>query len=165
MRYFLALLCFLNITTLFGEKIGDVEFKLPKNTREWEVGNQLVNGKGTTVLYIPNDASIDNTKELFGVNVNVLPVDLHDITSLQMGLTKMFPNMLIDLWLLDITDNSILYEWAAKDNGQEKIHGLGRAFSTKEGTIVLGYHTEKMNEIAKARAIWLPVLKAARIKG
>lgn len=164
MRYLLSLLCFAIITSAFADTIGNVEFHLPESPHGWEIGNKLENEKGTTLIYIPNDSSFKNSKEFFGVNANILSTNINDVSYLEKSLSQMFPNMLIDLWVLEINHNSILYEWAAKDHGQEKIHGLGRAFSTKEGTVGLAYHSENMQEIGKARAIWLPILKEAKIK-
>lgn len=177
MKYYLSLLCCVMLSPLFGEVVGNVEFQLPQMTPEWVRDKRLENEKGLTQIYVPesfNDKSQDigddqdnesdkNIKEFFGVNSNKLKTNLNDLTSFRTALTKLFPNQQIDLQILEKRTDSILYEWTAKANGLERVHAWTRAFSTPNGTVVLMYQTDNIREITKARAIWLPVLREAKI--
>jgi hypothetical protein len=80
------------------------------------------------------------------------------------GLSQLYPNLKIDSQILEYDNDGVIYEWSAKKDSTEKIHGWGRAFSDKEGTVVLGYQTENIPDVAKMRSIWLPVIKEAHYK-
>ena len=140
------------------------DYNLPDLSQSWILGNKVENEKGSTLIYIPKGTTKQNAKEFFGVNVNKMQRNAHDTSSFKKGLSQMFPKMKIDLWELDKSKDDLYYEWSAKDNGQEKVHGWGRAFASKNGTVVIGYLTENINDITRARNAWLPVLKEARIR-
>lgn len=164
MKYILTLLCCLLMAPVFAETVGNVEYHLPQVAQEWEIGNKLQSEKGTTLIYIPKSTQRQNAKEFFGVNENNLTSNINDPALLKAGLIKTHPKMKIDLWVLENANDGILYEWSAKENGEEKVRGLGRAFSTKDGTVVLGYQTENISDVANVRSVWLPVLKDAKSK-
>ena len=164
MKYILTLLSFLLLAPVFSETIGTVEYHLPQVAQEWEIGNVLQSKRGLTLIYIPKDTQRQNAKEFFGVHENNFTSNIDDLASLKAGLTKGYPKMKIDLWILENANNSILYEWAMIENETEKFHGLGRIFSTQDGTVLLLYQTENISDVAKARSVWLPILKDAKSK-
>lgn len=160
MKYILIALCCLSMTTVFAEIIGYVEYQLPQVAQEWIIGNKLQNDKGTTLIYIPKGSQKEKAKEFFGVNTNNL-TSTNNPAAIKSALVHMHPNLQVDFQVLENANNAILYEWSAKDK-EEKIHGWGRSFSTKEGTVVLGYQTEDISNIQQARTVWLKTLKEAK---
>lgn len=178
MRLFFALFCCLAITPLAAEMIGPVEYHLPKEAKDWKVGNKFESDKSTTIIYIPNEKMDENTLESFGVNTNPFHLNLKDIDALKQSMSMQFPNAEVDLWLVQETPDSIIYEWTIKENKEvsdnkdskeakedkvEKVHGLVRAFSTKDGMVLLAFTTEKIADFKNARASWLAALKEAKI--
>lgn len=161
MKLTLFLLCsWLMIAPILAETIGSVEYQLPKG---WIVGNKTDDENGTTIIYIPKDASGEDLTEYFGVNANEYPPDLEDIEKFKSLFTEEYPDMQVDVNILEKNKNSLLYEWSVKDKGKERAHGWGRAFATKEGTVLLEYQTEEPSSVSNSRNIWLPVLKQAKI--
>lgn len=145
----------------FADTIQNVEYHLPKATENWVVSNKLESQKGTTIVYTPPGVERQKAEEFFAVNANILPSDGNP-ENIKLGLTMNFPNMSIDLQVLEQVPASVTYEWSGQENGSEKIHGWGRAFSNQEGTVSLMYLTRKISEVPQARAIWLPALKEAK---
>lgn len=161
MKYILLIVYCLATSYAFGEKIGNIEYQLPGQfAQEWEVGNEFKSDEGITLIYIPKGSQMQSATEFFGVNANPYPTKL-DNASLKAGLARMFPEMKMELRGLERTKNSVLYEWVAIQNNQEKIHGWIRTFSAKDGTILLGYQTENIPDVQNARQVWVPVLKNA----
>lgn len=146
---------------VFAEKIQDVEYHLPKVAQDWVIGNKLENDKGTTIIYIPKMTSGIHNEEFFGVSANIYHTDINDFQSIKTALTKMFPNTEVGFIVLEKDASGMIYEWSIQEGDLEKVHGWGRVFAIKEGTVLLNYQTEKTSDIAKARSIWLPVLKEA----
>lgn len=165
MKLILNLLFCLVMIPLVAEKIGPVEYQLPPQVAgQWEIGNKLENEKSVTVIYIPKGTSRQSTKEFFGVNANRYPSDLDNTLSFKASLAKQYPHMQVDVDILERGKDNLLYEWVAKEQGKEKIHGLGRVFSIGGGTVVLGYQTENIADVARARLDWLPTLKQAKVR-
>lgn len=158
MRYFL--LSFLIFASGFAETIQNVEYSLPKEAKDWIIGNKLESEKGTTIVYLPEG----KRGEFFAINANYLASDVNDPAPIEVALTKIYPNLDIEFKVIDKVEDGIIYEWVALKDDKEGIHGWGRTFSTNEGTVVLGYQTENIAEIAKAFSIWFPVLKKAHLK-
>lgn len=164
MKFILALLCCLMMAPLLAEKIGPVEYELPRNlAQQWGVGNKLENEKSKTIIYIPKGTSRQEAKEFFGVNINPYPSDLDNILSFKASLAKQFPDFQVTVDILEKGKNNLLYEWVAKEKGQESIHGWGRVFSIGNGTVVLGYQTEDISHVPEARMDWLPALRQAKL--
>lgn len=163
MRYLVsALLCL--TTPLLAESIQNVEFQLPKSQNGWEVGNKMENEQATTVIYqekgqdkgmMPNG--------WFGANYSKLKSDPKDTASIENALKNQLPDKKVEFAVLSQDDNSLLYEWGVKDGEKEIMHGWGRGFSTKDGTVVLGYQTINVNHLDSERSNWLPVLKNAKV--
>lgn len=162
MKYIFTFLSCLICGLVCAETIQHVEYQLPKAAENWVVGNKLESKQGTTLIYIPQGVERQNTEEFFGVNANNLPTHPNDSEAIKLSLTKMFPSMNIDLRVLEMDKNSIMYEWSAQENGVEKIHGWGRAFSNQDGSVVLEYQTKNISKIQQARSVWLQALKDAK---
>lgn len=162
MKYVFSFLSCFAFLSAFAATIHDVEYHLPKMARDWEIGNKLENEKGTTIIYIPKTAPGTVNREFFGVSANYYRTDINNPRTIKDVLTKMYPDMTVDFQVLDKNDTGLIYEWSIKDNQQERAHGWGRVFAINEGTVVLSYQTENTSEVAKARSIWLPVLKEAQ---
>ncbi len=162
MKIFFVFVSCLFAVSSFAENIQQVKYQLPKAAENWVVHNKLENEKGTTIVYTPKEVEKQEAKEFFGVNANRLSINPNNSEALKLGLTKLFPNMKIDFRILEKDKDSVIYEWSAQENGAQKIHGLGRAFSTKEGSVVLGYQTQNISNIQQARSVWLQALKEAK---
>jgi hypothetical protein len=162
MKYIFTLLACLIFGSTYAETIQNVTYQLPPAAKNWVVGNKLGNDKEETIIYIPKGTNRQNAQEFFGVNANRLPSDLNDLASIKSELDGTFPNMHIDLYVLEKSKDSLIYEWSAFENGAEKAHGLGRIFSNKDGTVTLLYQTKNIPSLSQARSIWLSALKAAQ---
>ncbi len=163
MKYLMSLiyLCTLITTSAFAGTIENVEYQLPRSAKEWEIADQLQNEKGTTEIYVPKGSNKEQVKEFFGVNSNHYQSNVNDTDSIKKGISSMYPGMNIDLWAVEKNKDDLIYEWTAKKNGQEKIHGWGRVFVNNNGSITLAYQTEDVSNIQKTREIWVPVFKSA----
>lgn len=165
MRKIFTLLSCLFFSCAFAEMIENVEYHLPKVAQDWVVGNKLEGKTGTTILYIPAGIERQHSKEFFGVSSVNRPTDINeDASAIKQGLVKLFPGMDLEIPHYEKSQDGFIYEWFAKQDGSEKIHGWARIFSNKEDTIILGYQTENIADVAQARSIWLPTLKEAHIK-
>lgn len=164
MKFSLTILCCLTLASAFADRIGNVEFNLPSSVaHEWTIANEMQVENGTTRIYIPQGIPSRKVKEFFAVNANRFHAELHDVSILRDTLTKAYSHMDVDFQVLETTSNSVLCEWSVHDNGEEKIHSWCRAFALPKGTVILAYETENTSEIAQARALWLPILKAAKV--
>lgn len=164
MRSIFTLLSLLFVACAFGETIQKVEYQLPPSAKNWVVSFNQEADIGTTRIYTSPGVERRDAKEFFGVNGNPFPSDFKDTSEFKKGLSLGNLGMDIDFHVLEEFKDGILYEWSGKKNGVAKIHGLGRAFSNKEGTVILSYQSENVSEIPQARSAWLPALKAAKQK-
>lgn len=154
---------FLITASLYAEKIGPVSYQMPTTAGTWVVGQKTENEDGTTILYIPEGIEKKEAKEFFGVNVNKFPTNVNDLAPLKEGLSAMMPLAKIEVWSLEKNKNDILYEWKATVDGKEKLHGWGRGFSLKDGTVLIGYQADNNVSMEYAINTWLPVLKQAKV--
>lgn len=156
---------FLALTsTLFAEKIGPVSYQLPSTKDKWVASEKYDDeNQGTTIIYYPECIEKKKEKEFFGVNVNKFPTDVNDLEPLKTGLSQMMPAAQVEVWPLEKSKDDILYEWTAKVDGKEKLHGWGRGFSFKEGTVLIGYQADGNVDLEYAKTTWLPVLKQAKM--
>jgi len=162
MKYiFSFLICFVS-ECIYSETIQNIEYALPKTAEHWVIVNRLDNENGTTLIYAPPGLERHERKEFFGVNANHRPSDPNDLEAIKSALTKIFPKKSVDFRVLEKDKESVMYEWSVQENGLEKVHGCGRAFSNKEGTVILGYHTEDLSKVSQACLLWLPTLKEAK---
>lgn len=159
------LLSSLAILPVQAEKVGDVEFTLPPAARNWELGAKMEKDDPcTTVIYVPRVILRQNIQEFFGISTNNKPTEnLHEEVVLHASLSKQYPNMNMDLLLLETDSDSVIYEWLARVEGRECIHGWDRIFSSPKGTTVLRYQTQKVSDVRQAREDWLPVLQEATL--
>lgn len=140
------------------------DYNLPNLSPDWTIGNKFENEQISTQIFIPKGFTNQTAKEFFGLNVNKQQKNIHDTSSFKQGLSKMFPHMKIELWELEKAPNTLLYEWTAHENGIEKVHGWGKAMAAKSGSVIIGYFTENMGDVVRAKSVWLPILKAAHTK-
>lgn len=170
MNFIFTLLCCLLLSRAFADVIGDVEYRMPKDTKEWIVGNELMDssGKPSTIVYIPagtvktinkGEVSKPVAREFFSIATGGRYFDPNDTTLKEYLVSKAYPNMDVKYFTLEKTDDGLLYEWVVKDNGQEKVHGWGRLVPTPSGSANAMYQTENMSEIDKSRALWVPTLR------
>ncbi len=150
-------------SSLFGETIGPVTYQLPKTDVAWVVGQKSDGEDGTTVLYMPEGIEKKEAKEFFGVNVNKYPTDVSNLAPLKEGLSQMMPAAKIEVWPLETSKNDVLYEWKATIDGKERLHGWGRGFSFRDGTVLIGYQADNKVDLEYAKKTWVPVLKEARL--
>jgi hypothetical protein len=148
----------------FTEVINNIEYHLPESAKEWEMTNKLESKRGTVLIYTPKGVERQNAKEFFGVYTSPTPFDINDASSMKAHMAAMLPGMTVDVQVLEKSHNTFLYEWSAQENTQEKTHGWGHAFGTKEGSALLCYQTENIADLEQARFIWLPALKNAHNK-
>lgn len=161
MKIYSILLGVLSFCTLSAETIQNIEYRLPTSAQNWQAGNKIENDKGTTIIYIPQGADKTNAKEFFGANSNRYS-DSRDPSEMLLMLQKMYPNMTVDYHAVEQTPEGMIYEWSAKENNAEKIHSIGRTFSNSDGTVVLSYQTEDIDNLPQSRSIWLATLKEAK---
>lgn len=164
MKYFFIFLSFLIYGISFAETIQHVEYHLPKAAENWTIGNQFESKKGTMILYIPQNVEKGNAEEFFGVHASPMSSNPENTETIKFSLTQMFPKMLVDFHVLEKDTNSVTYEWSVQDNGVEKFHGWGRAFSHEEGSVLLNYQSKNTSNIPEARSIWLQALKEAKLQ-
>ncbi len=134
----------------------------------WKLKNELKADlkESLTVIYILEGSFEKEPKEFFGAHVNNLPSDLTNQASLEKELQKgfqvKFPNAQVKMKVLDKTYESELFEYVVNVEGQDKAQGWIRIFSSPKKTVMLTYQTETMDDINKARAIWVETLKNAK---
>ncbi len=145
--------------------IGDVEYHLPNQGKGWKLEKQISDTPkqvGETVIYLPENATTDDSKEFFGVNVNKYTVDLNDNAAIQKGIQDQFPDQKVTINMLDKNSESILFEWTVTENGKEQLHGWTRAFSVPKETVMLTYLTDQIDTIKDVSPRWIETLKQAK---
>lgn len=164
MKYIFTILFSLFFATSFAETIANVEYTLPSAAKDWQVGTKFETKEGNTYIYIPKDSQTETSTQFFAVNSNHLPLNLDNIAVVNAIISKFFPNMQLELKQIDKGDKNATYEWSVKRDNEEKIHGWGRVFvGGKEGVVVLVYQTRNVADLEAAKAIWLPVIKDAKV--
>lgn len=154
----------LALSSAFAETLNDVEYQIPQNEKKWVVGNKMENDQGTTLIYIPSANVKQNTNEFFGISATKLKTDINDTNSIKEVLTRLYPKFKVEVTILDKSNDGFLYEWTAKNDDKEVLHGWGRALANKDGTVIMGFQTSDIEGLETAKSTWLPILKAARIK-
>lgn len=162
MYYIFTIISCLILSPIFGESIGNVEYHLPKAASDWEIGAKMDNEVGSTTIYIPKGTVQGSPTEFFGVGFSKQTFDPKDPASIEEGFKKQFKDMQVDFKVLDKDANSVTFEWVVKDKGKELIHAWTRAFAQKNGTVILEYVAEKVDDMSKSKGTWLQVLKDAK---
>ncbi|MBA3721243.1 MAG: hypothetical protein H0W88_02445 [Parachlamydiaceae bacterium] len=160
---FIAVCCFLN--QLSADTIGNIEYNLPKTEHGWKLDSTKTESSGTVVkFYLPDPLLENQSPEFFGATYNKSPGGAHNKDSLIALLKEKYPNNEVHVDIIEKLPDSILYEWSVgKPSQQGGIHGWTRIFSVAQGTITLGYITQKSpNQIEKLRPIWIQTLKDAK---
>lgn len=170
MRNILMLFACLFVSSLTAETIGNVEYHLPKQGQGWKVANEIQGTKkikSTTVVYIPENTSLETSQESFAAHVNNFSTDLDDRDAFQKGFEKgmqlKYANSKVSINFLEKAPHSVLYEWSLNEAGHEKVHGWTRVFATPDETVMLTYQTEHLNNINHIRSRWIQTLKNAKI--
>lgn len=166
MRYVFFALAILPMAYLSSETIGQVEYHLPSQGSSWKIekdmrGNDSINSH--TVIYIPQNASLENAQEFFAVHVNDLPSYSVDEAALEKVIESQFPNQEVSVKILEQNPESLIYEWAVGDQENEKIHGWTRIFLGDQNTTMLTYLTKQVDLVDQERPIWLQTLKDAHL--
>lgn len=170
MSRILMLLACLLMGPLAAETIGNVEYHLPKQGKDWKVANELKDSeltKSLTLIYIPEDESRHSAKEFFAAHVNHLQVDhLLNPESLEQGMEKgaqfKFTNPKVKVSVLEQSPQSALYEYTISEDNQEKAHGWIRAFSGPQENVMLTYQTEQIDHVDQIKAMWIQALQNAK---
>lgn len=164
MRQFLMLMAYAFTVTLAAENIGNVEYHLPG---EWKmVDNENIKTDdtvGVIRVYIPQGSDVDTTKESFGAEKVDFASGEVDQASIEKMYEIQFPNFKTKVDILEKTPESVLYEWSLKDDKNQERHGWTRIFTSPERTILLNYQTKETDRIKDLGAIWLKVLKDAKV--
>lgn len=154
----LILFTIINVAPIFGETIGNVEYQLPTEAKEWSA-NKQENDVAKAVLYAPknNPAPL----EFFAVGYNKSKIDLKDTKALEKGYQDANPGKQLTFKVLNQTADSVLIEWTLKEPGQEETRGWTRIFSSDQGTVMMQYINQDPKSREQAKGIWLPVLEKA----
>lgn len=161
-KIWVSILCF-TMGSLSAEMIGDVEYSLPKEDNGWKVANEMKNEGSATLIYVPEGKTTETAGEFFGVNYNLLPFGGTNEESLKKIMQEQFPDAKVSIKIIEADPKSVLYEWSLSDQTKEVVHGWSRAFASGDGTAVLMYTTEHMDQIDHARKIWEKMLREAKI--
>jgi hypothetical protein len=154
-----VLLAFTIITApLMAATIGNVEYQLPP-ANGWKILNEIKNDKSTTIVYIPENCSVDDTEEFFAVHVNTLAKQPLDQDSLKGAIQILFPEAEIGLTILEQDPCSVIYEWTVDG----ELQCLSRTFCTNKELVMISYHTEQLSKFETDRPLWLQVLKSAAL--
>lgn len=152
----------LSVLSLFADTIGGVDYTLPNATQYWQLKNQTEGGSSVTFLYVPK--GVMNPTEFFAASSTPQILDVSDLSSIQNSFKKLYPNMTVEVKSIESKDGDNLYEWSGKLQGEEKMHGWGRAINTEDGTVLFTYQTQDVSNVNALRDKWLPVLKNASWK-
>lgn len=159
---YLTLLSALLICSASAGMIGPVEYCLPLEIAgDWCIENKLECRESRKIVYMPNVAP--NGEKYFEACVYKKVMNLDDIPAFKASVGAEYSDMDVTVNILDKAGDSLLYEWIAKDNGQARIHGWGRAFSFPDETVILSYQTDDLSHLEGDRAQWIPVLKDAKV--
>lgn len=159
MKNWILTLTYLATGSLFANTTGFVEYDLPACALEWPVIHQDEATESTLIGSIT-----ENGTEFFGAVYNAQEAPLPDCNELQTDLQIPFPDQKVKVTPLETESNSVLFEWSVSDETNEVVHGWGRLFSSDKGIVSLSYTTGQIEEVAKAREVWLPILKKAKIQ-
>lgn len=149
---------------LSAEMIGKVEYQFPESAKDWKQADELKNEESQTFIYIPANQKKEETKEYFTAHTNNLPVgDLPRDEQVIVGMLQpQFPEERVHAKILKANPNAVTYEWWAEKAGKEQTHGWFRFIKTEKGLVLLGYQTQNVDAIEKARKDWLPQIDNAK---
>jgi hypothetical protein len=165
-KLLMLLVTFFVIDSISAETIGNVEYNLPKETREWKIKRNAVNPKdnSSVVIWAPvNSDDQSATLESFGVYMNKIPFNT-DKAAFEKGLQGNFADQTVTVDVLDEKPGSVLYEWWVMEDTNEKYHGWTRVISNTDQTVMLMYYTDQIAKLSPIRRLWIPALKEAKVK-
>lgn len=167
MRYILFFFTCLTLGALSAETIGKVQYELPNQGKGWKKANELKGDgkiKSFTIIYIPENEDLSNAHESFGAHVDSISSTPPDKKTIEKTIKKQFPNQQVKVNILESAPQSVLYESILSEEGKERIHGWTRLFSNSEGTILLIYQTDQIDQVNNLRPIWVKTLMNAKFK-
>lgn len=158
-------LCF--VSTLVAQTIGNVEYQLPEETKNWKIEKSGPSEgiPGQTILYQPEKQSPLGI-EFFGAYIKNSPTNIKNSEALKNEIAKAYPDHQVSFKVLSEDPQSEFVEWVVSKDNLQKFHGWARIFSTPEATTMLFYQNEKSPGLENLEAIqntWLKTLKEAKI--
>lgn len=152
------------VSSLAAENIGNVEYQLPEEAKNWKSENTGPTEKipGHTILYQPESQSPLGI-EFFGAYIKKNVPHIKNSEALKNEIEKTYPGQQIDFKVLQTDSNSELVEWIVRKDDRERLHGWARIFSTPEATTMLFYQNEKGSIQQNVDGTWLKTLKEAKL--
>lgn len=156
--------CFILLlsSSLIAETLGDIDFNLPTNAKDWMKLNLAIQLKGAQAEAFMPAGQKPASLEMFVAYVTPKEVDLKDKNALEEGLRSIYPSKKVSVKILEEDKQSVILEWSILDL-DKLTYGLGRIFSAPHETIFLFYQTENKETMDTARDTWLPVLRQAKL--
>lgn len=160
------------LSSLSAETLGNVEYQIPQGAG-WKLRtlspelNPIRSPIDFVQIWDPEGKSPKEVDEVFfvqkvpGAKQIKDQADLKD--GIERGMRRKFENPVVNVTVVDTNPDSALYEFSVSSGGEEKEHGWVRLFTAPEGTTMLTYQTELVDQINDKRAFWLPILKEAKI--
>lgn len=147
-------------SSLYGDRIGSVEFQLPNHGQGWDTANHIEKGHAlATIIYKPEDP---NSKELFAAQMNKLPLGDLDIKNFKCSLESIYIGSDIMVSVVHSDAQSTLYAWSALNENNENNYGWTRVMRNPPETVILQYHTQEKEKAENARGPWLHALREAK---
>lgn len=164
---FFVFLTFCFVSTLAAQTIGNVEYQLPEEGKNWAIEHSGPKEgiPGQTILYQPENQSPLGI-EFFGAYIKKRPTDIKNSEAFKNEIEKQYPEHKITFNVLSTDAHSELVEWVVSKDNLQKLHGWARIFSTPENTIMLFYQNEKGAGLENAERIqnsWVKTLQDAKI--
>ncbi|MBJ7448749.1 MAG: hypothetical protein JHC93_00135 [Parachlamydiales bacterium] len=168
MRSFIMCLAALFAAPLIADNIGDLQFDTPAIGHEWKVENKFSTDmpKSSTLIYVSQENTLEESEEVFAVNVSDLPFNNEvgpiDLVKLQKIMEDQFRNLEVRLNPLVISDNEVFYEWSVFDKGVEELHGWTRSMNLTSGSAGLTFQTENIAQVDGIRSAVVDCLQKAK---
>lgn len=162
LMYTFASFIFLAASPLFSETVENVEYHLPEEAKDWEIGAKLEDEAGTTTIYLPKSTPKESATEFFAVVTSNQTFNPKDSKPIEESFKQKFQGKNVTFTVLGKDDHSVFFEWVVKEQDQEKIHAWSRAFATANGAILLEYVRGKLSD-DEAEKKWLKALQEAHI--
>lgn len=160
LRYLLASFFLLLCSFLNAEHPESAIKFLNRSEQTWKLGRELRSGEQTTTIYIPENETIENWTEIFGVHTisegGEKPKNLQEEFSDLIG--KFFPKDTPHIRILRNSESDFFVEWWIDKNSSNQQHGWMRLINTDKGIVILQYATKKTDQLEEARRVWEPLI-------
>jgi hypothetical protein len=147
-----------------------VTYSLKPDGRNWKIGYEFTNPKGSMIIYILENEKLSNRSESFIVNSFSQQQQVVSVENFAEHFTammeKFLPGKRVGYQMVNSNPKDMLLEWWALDqqfNPSGDIHGWMRLITTPKGIVSLGYETKKTEQIGEARKIWPSILLDAKV--